>query len=574
MSNQNPSNPEYQSCLGCFAFQDIATGNYIDNQTLGPSATPSFFNVSVLTFNTDPLGNYNYLAFQSQYDGTWVTYTTDGLVLTLCLNGVASINDAALFLGPAANNLCQPALAETNGYQILNLENSTFLPVQIIPGGTTYVGCPVGSASTLQGMGMGTGNWGPYGTNGSYQNLSFDYLDLTNWAQDDWFCGKDFTGCSFQYTNMGTLLLYSSNFTNCNFNGATLIGGLPYHGTEMASINIGGATITNLDMRELGSFSNWIAGTGPQLTNFAGSVIDFTTFYNGSTYNIAFCDFSNATLINIPTDTGALVNLQAQGANITGIQLAGYDLTGANFQGATIAYANLNGANLTNANLSGAIATNANFNNAIMDQTNMTGIIAGGSEGNVGASFNFANMSNVTLNNANLAGANFSGAVLYGGSTSIANTISMENVNFSNSYLEGISFDNDNLLGCIFDGACLLNVDFSNSTLGATNGTGTSMVKACIQGANFSGTNLENLNMSGAAVSFTSGQLPIKSCGAELPPMQNYTPTIGLDATTIAGSTTCPNSYTYAQNVANNLTITQMLTAKNAPTSWSCAKIK
>jgi hypothetical protein len=40
-------------------------------------------------------------------------------------------------------------------------------------------------------------------------------------------------------------------------------------------------------------------------------------------------------------------------------------------------------------------------------------------------------------------------------------------------------------------------------------------------------------------------------------------------ASSFSDQTMCPNDNTYGTNVANGLTIAQMMTAKNPPTSWA-----
>jgi RimJ/RimL family protein N-acetyltransferase len=51
----------------------------------------------------------------------------------------------------------------------------------------------------------------------------------------------------------------------------------------------------------------------------------------------------------------------------------------------------------------------------------------------------------------------------------------------------------------------------------------------------------------------------------------NYTPTVGLDLTTMSAGTVCPNVLTVAANQANGKSLQQMLTTANPKTEWAPA---
>ncbi|MCC6371396.1 MAG: pentapeptide repeat-containing protein [Bacteroidia bacterium] len=567
----------YCQFLGCFSFQDISNNQYLNNSSFQPTAMPAwnapnttYFNVWILVWQ-DSNNTTSYVALQSQSavggaTGFWVTATQSGNTYSLGLSNT-NIMGAAWFTGPA------DAISFGSNFNLsllINQNPATLAPVVNQSG--TYRGVSGGKPSTFIGSGMGGGNWGPYNTPSLYEGIRFDYADMTNLELPEWMSGKDFTDGSFRYTNLNRLIMSQTNITNCDFTGAN------WANAQLQGLNIGGATLTNLDTTTLANCGVWMAGTGPEMTNFNGSNVDFSVFFNPNTnvYDVSYCDLSGATVYNFPTNLNAFQNMLAVGANLSRLNFSGYNLSGANFSNATLTYTNFNKANLDNANLSAANATFANFIGASMNACNMSGIIAGGSAQGSGALFNGALMQNVNLNNANLTGANFSGAYIFGGSTTMTN-INTESVIFTNSYMANLSIQNCTLLGCNWDGACLVATNFSNTNFGPTlaGEVGTSMVGTFLQGANFTGAMLANVDMNKAGVSFGNGGITINCSGYFLPQSQVYNATAGLNQNTLAATTTCPNGEPFSQwNPSSGQNgINAMLTANPpAPTTWYCPK--
>jgi hypothetical protein len=80
----------------------------------------------------------------------------------------------------------------------------------------------------------------------------------------------------------------------------------------------------------------------------------------------------------------------------------------------------------------------------------------------------------------------------------------MPGVDFAGAYLTSLDLSNvqnKNMAGAVFDGACLVNCNFTGTTVVPdTSGRGGSFVSACLQGANFSGANLGGATLVDAGV--------------------------------------------------------------------------
>ena len=83
-------------------------------------------------------------------------------------------------------------------------------------------------------------------------------------------------------------------------------------------------------------------------------------------------------------------------------------------------------------------------------------------------------------------------------------------------------------------------------------------------------------DLSGAAVSFVRGEIPVRYCDEQHQPYPpppdsrplRYKATAALNLQTMGPETKCPNGFTVEENTTKGNSLEQMLTAPNAPTTW------
>jgi len=145
-----------------------------------------------------------------------------------------------------------------------------------------------------------------------------------------------------------------------------------------------------------------------------------------------------------------------------------------------------------------------------------------------------------------------------------ANTY-LPDADFTNATMQGAKLDGAFMVGCVLDGT-----DLSPAQQGAVP---SSLAATCLQGVSFNGTNLTGANLANAAITNDRGMIMQQYYGedgqlTEQAEMR-YQATDFPVASSFSDQTMCPNDNTYGTNVANGLTIAQMMTAKNPPTSWA-----
>lgn len=353
-------------------------------------------------------------------------------------------------------------------------------------------------------------------------------------------------GCDLRHVDLTGVDLSGIDFTGADFTGATLDG-----------VKFKSAILTN--------------------ATFTHASLDGTDL-SGATLDGAIMGGLNLTKMIWGGGTG----LSAKGAHFEGCvakdcQLGPASPPYADFTGAHFDGANFSGACLDNASLRDATMIDGVFVGASMDGVDLTGAHLGGISHLPAADLSFAYMPNVTLKGANLFGVSFAFASLFGGSTSIADALTLEQADFSNAYLEGISFKGAPLQGSKFDNAFLVAVNFTGADLSTTlsGSVRTSLAGACLHGAIFTDAHLADANFTGATVAFKEGHLQKRYCTPQgqvpTPPdfgRLSYRKTTGLDLNSLRPTTICPNGSTVAANQRQNLSLTQMLTVVNPATSW------
>ncbi len=336
--------------------------------------------------------------------------------------------------------------------------------------------------------------------------------------------GVDFTGADFSGATLDGTDLRDATLTQAVFDGAS------FRGTDLRGATLDGAHLAGTDLSK--------------------AIFD-------SKVSARKADFTGAILVGVS---------MAAAVGITGA-----DLTGAIFVGAELAYADLTGAVLRSAQL-----LRANLTGAILGGVDFTGAQLGGLDRSLAASLPFTYLANAVFSQANLFGVSFAYASLFGASVSINDTSTLEQADFSNAYLAGIDLSGAVLSGSRFDGACLVNVSFVGADLTATlkGSIRTSLAGAVLYGAKFQGSKLDGADLSGAAVAFDRGFLPVRYCGTNGKPFPSppdtqptaHRATIGIDQTTLGPSTICPNGLQWGKR--GSQTLEEMLTIPNPPGEW------
>jgi uncharacterized protein YjbI with pentapeptide repeats len=455
---------------------------------------------------------------------------------------------------------------------------------------------------------------------------------------------KNGAGANFRCLGQACVDLSSVTFSQINFHDADFAGAnlrsAVFFGCDLTGAKFRGSNLTQTNFS-----TSSIAGTdfsGSDLTNgtllpappFSDDIATRTVFRNAKVPATAlkkdwsYLDLTGAQITGLENDlTGLLVRstlapgLVLAGFTLTNADFSNSDLTGANFQYARLesskfqsailincifsrcrleeasfapnpsdpgkASTDLSGARfsfavLSHASMQQALLLRTVFTSATMDEIDLTSAQMGGVDRSAAASLSYAYLANAKLDKANLFGVNFSYVTLFGASTSVTQTATIEQANFSNAYLAGIDLTAANLRGVSFVGACLVNVRLNNAVLlpTASGSVVASLAGATLQGVDFTGAQLNHADLSNAAVAFANGEIKVRYCdeyGYPFPeppgsmPLR-FGPTIALDLNTMGADTKCPNGFTVYENQLAKKTLQQMLTSANAPNSWYPAK--
>lgn len=357
----------------------------------------------------------------------------------------------------------------------------------------------------------------------SARGLDLRHVDLT---------GADLTEVDCTGADFSNAILDDVDFTHAHLNGAVFVGA-SLNGTKLCGATLDGADFTGTNL----SKADWGQGIRARGTKFVDCVaVD--------------CKIGSSD-----------PNLEAD--------FTGADFTGADFSSSNFSYARLQGATLI-----GGV-----FGGAIFHQTDFTSAQLGGVANSAAANMAFAYMPNVIFDKANLFGASFAFATVFGASTRMADTATMEQADFSNAYLAGVNLSGATLRGVKFSNACLVNVNLTEADLTPTlSGSITSTLDgACLQGAVFTQAKLNGADLTNATVGFDKGSIRVRYCnpltGGPFPPPPdfeplNYSPTESLDLTTMTNDTVCPNGLTVAANQAQHNNLQVMLSTAHPRTEW------
>jgi uncharacterized protein YjbI with pentapeptide repeats len=318
--------------------------------------------------------------------------------------------------------------------------------------------------------------------------------------------GIDGTGAVFSGARLDRTNLSGARLGRADFRGAAL-GATDFRGGDLTGTDFRGAAIAATDFRDLdGTHPTTLAGTdfsgtdvttalfpGPPLCRTPSNrvkLVKATVAYSALLLDWSNLDLTEAVIEGMPRDANG--RAQLPGLQAVGTVLSRFDLFEANLRsGAT--QTNFSGAMLVGANLSGADCTRASF----------AGATLGGSPDHLAAVLAKATLFNADFTDAQLSGVNFVGAYLYGGTATVTGA-TMPGVDFAGAYLTSLNLSNvqnKNLAGAVFDGACLVNCNFTGTTVVRdAHGRGGSFVSACLQGADFTGANLAGATLVDAGV--------------------------------------------------------------------------
>jgi uncharacterized protein YjbI with pentapeptide repeats len=354
----------------------------------------------------------------------------------------------------------------------------------------------------------------------------------------------------------------------------TKLGGAKLAGADLTGVILAGTDFTGTDLTTVRFSFPLTRSTDPaNPTIFARCTLPYAVIQ----LDWSCLDLTGATVTGMPVNSAGRANLA--GLNARGLRRLRGDfikavLDGANFAGASLAGANFSGASLQGkASFAGATMPGAFFIGAILDQADFTGATLDGADRTEAANFSYAYLSNCVFTGAGLYAVIFTGATLI--ELALAGPgVNLQQADFSDAYLPNADFTGASLQGTKFNGAFMVECTLTNADLTpAAQGTlQASLAAACLQGATLTGTKLGGASLPNAAVTNTDGQITVQYYDQDGtltdPYPMPYTGTSYPDASSLSGTTVCPNTATYQENQGNGLTVAQMMTAPQPPTQW------
>jgi uncharacterized protein YjbI with pentapeptide repeats len=386
------------------------------------------------------------------------------------------------------------------------------------------------------------------------ENAVLDDVNLT---------GRNLRGAFLQGASLKGAVLTGADLTGAHLDGADLtgahLGATILHGATLTGTHFDGVDLSTTQFDAVPTFTRGPAAR----TTFVGATVPFPVL--GSAWS--YLDLTSATITGIPS---AITGLAADHALLpTGLNLQKINLSGATFTGARMYEAQLQGANLQGATFTGAFLKGAKLSGANLTLANLDSaylIAESGDTSALEASGDLqdkleaavvtdAFLVNTVLDGAHCDGVDFSGSLFLTSSAVSPNQsasavgASMNFAKFDGGTLPLATFDGAQLSAASFAGAHLEGASFrdNGSTPTALTPssdsvhTPASVYEAHLEGADFTGANMDGLNMRGATVATTSGsfqQVYDSYGGSKVIVSFDYAPT-RLGTTT--GNTTCPN---------------------------------
>lgn len=487
----------------------------------------------------------------------------------------------------------------TNSGFETNLQKCDLGPLDL--SGANMQGCILSQANLKAVKSLNQADFTGAVLHGAYlgdQNLS----TATSWRKAD-FTGCDLEGIAAHWAELEDAILDNANLEGRNLAGSRLTGaslkgtrltGADLTGTHLEGADLAGAILNgailqgahldgaNLAGAQLGDAildGAYLDGTHfdhVDLTtaqfdpdpNFTRATTNRTTFvgatvpYSLLRSNWSYLDLTDAHITGLPS---AIPGLVADGALLPdGLSLQGTDLTGASFVGTRMYEAQLQNANLESANLRTALLKGAKLNGANLTLANLdSAFLIAEQVASLGplqqtkleaAVLTKAFMFNTVLDGAHCDGVDFSGCLFV-----TASALGAGHASAVGASMNFAKFDDADAVHAVFDGAQLSAASFSTATLVSasfqdngtiatqltpssdTTHTPASLYEADIRGTNFSGANMDGLDMRGAVFSTAAGEFANVYVGyadKKVPVAFTYEATVLGDTTT---GTTCPD---------------------------------
>jgi uncharacterized protein YjbI with pentapeptide repeats len=372
--------------------------------------------------------------------------------------------------------------------------------------------------------------------------------------------GRNLAGANLQGAKLRGTVLTGTNLTGAHLDGADLtgakLGGTILHGASMLGTHFDKVDLTTAQFDPAPSFTRAVTSR----TTFVGATVPFPVL----AANCSYLDLSGATLTNLPNTIASLVAdhvLLPDGQDFSGLDLTGASFAGARMYEAQLVRTNLHGASLRGALLKGAKLVGANLTLADLDSAYLIAEQTAGGllelDKTEAAVVSDAYLFNTILDGAHCDGVDFSGSTFVTAS-SLSSSQSASAVGASMNFAK---FDDAQAVLAVFNGAQLSAASFASATLVSAsfqdNGssatqltpssdsthTPASVYKADLRGTNFTGANMDGLDMREASYSTSSGEfekLYDGFGGTKVPVAFRYAAT-QLGVTTAA--TTCPDGH-------------------------------
>ena len=410
----------------------------------------------------------------------------------------------------------------------------------------------------------------------TWNEADFTHTDLSTIKSA---AGTHMKGAIFNGATLGSVSFAGAHLAAAKFNAAdgrnANLSGTIFTGADLTEADLTGASLVGTDFR--GAILHGTIFNGCDLThslfddepNFTRATTGRTTFQSAVVpfailgQNWAYLDLTLAIIRGIPDAIPKLVadyallpdNLDMQNKDFTcpdgtgasfrstrmyGIQLQGANLQGAQLQGARVKSGQFDRTNLTLADLTAAWL--------IVETATPTTPVSELEAASLIETFMF----NTVLDQAHCDGVDFTGAVF---STSL---LSAQPASAEGAFMNDAKFNDAWVLGAIFNGAQLAGANFANAQLigsrfnnngwvptkltpSSRDGSDASIYQANIRGTDFTGANMDWLDMIGAAVT-TKGDFFGKNFtgyqNASVPVAFTYGPTIFGNTTQ---NTKCPD---------------------------------
>ena len=339
--------------------------------------------------------------------------------------------------------------------------------------------------------------------------------------------GRDLTGAYLSGAKLRGAVLTNTNLTGADLDGADLtgahLGGTVLHGASLQGTHFDSVDLTTA---EFDSSPKFARSSGPR-TTFAQATVPFSTVLAA---DWTYLDLTGAVITGLPTSIPKLVADHALLPN--GLDLQGKNLSGASFVGTRmyevqLSRADLQGATLRSALLRGAKLVGANLALANLDSAYL--IAEQAAEGGMldldkveAAVVTDAYLFNTVLDGAHCDGVDFSGSFfvtapsLSASQRASAVGASMNFAKFDDAHAVGAVFNGAQLSAASFAGAQLVSASFQDNGTTATQltpssdttHTPASVYKADLRGTNFTGANMDGLDMREATYSTAIRALP------------------------------------------------------------------